>query len=130
MSQIRLYEYMFQMWRIDLYALCIRTFNHIWNMYSYNRIWEIAVIFSFHFILFHCKFTSCFNACFHFVYEIFNVLFCNVLAVKFKMWNGVKHLLNLYMMSNIILMLSFNFTILSDWKRIRNNCINYIISKN
>jgi hypothetical protein len=23
--------------------LCIRTFNHIWNMYSYNRIWEIAV---------------------------------------------------------------------------------------
>jgi hypothetical protein len=29
MSQIRLYEYMFQMWRIDLYALCIRTFNHI-----------------------------------------------------------------------------------------------------
>ncbi len=46
MSQIRLYEYMFQMWRIDPYALCIRTFNHIWNMYSYNRIWETAVMFS------------------------------------------------------------------------------------
>ncbi len=45
MSQIRLYEYMFQMWRIDLYALCIRTFDHIWNMYSYNRIWDIAVTF-------------------------------------------------------------------------------------
>jgi hypothetical protein len=44
MSQIRLYEYMFQMWRIHLYALCIRTFNHIWNMYSYNRIWEIVVL--------------------------------------------------------------------------------------
>ncbi len=43
MSQIRLYEYMFQMWKIDPYALCIRIFNHIWNMYSYNRIWEIAV---------------------------------------------------------------------------------------
>jgi hypothetical protein len=27
MSQMRLYEYMFQMWRIDPYALCIRTFN-------------------------------------------------------------------------------------------------------
>jgi hypothetical protein len=23
--------------------LCKGTFNHIWNMYSYNRIWEIAV---------------------------------------------------------------------------------------
>jgi hypothetical protein len=42
-SQIRLYEYMFQMWRIDPYALCIRILNHIWNMCSYNRIWEIAV---------------------------------------------------------------------------------------
>ncbi len=40
---MRLYEYMFQMWRIDPYALCIRTFNHIWNMYSYNRIWGIVV---------------------------------------------------------------------------------------
>jgi hypothetical protein len=29
-----LYEYIFQMWRIDPYALCIRTFNRIWNMYS------------------------------------------------------------------------------------------------
>jgi hypothetical protein len=44
MSQIRLYEYMFQMWRIDPYVLCIRTLNHIWNMYSYNRIWKFAVI--------------------------------------------------------------------------------------
>jgi hypothetical protein len=43
MSQLWLYEYMFQMWRIDHYALCIRTFNQIWNMYSYKRIWEIAV---------------------------------------------------------------------------------------
>jgi hypothetical protein len=41
---MRLYEYMFQMWRIDPYVLCIRTFNHIWNMYSYNRIWEIVVL--------------------------------------------------------------------------------------
>jgi hypothetical protein len=29
MSQLWLYEYMFQMWRIDPYTLCIRTFNHI-----------------------------------------------------------------------------------------------------
>jgi hypothetical protein len=29
MSQLWLYEYMFQMWRIDPYVLCIRTFNHI-----------------------------------------------------------------------------------------------------
>ncbi len=35
--------YMFQMWRIDPYVLCIRTFNHIWNMYSYNHNWEFAV---------------------------------------------------------------------------------------
>jgi hypothetical protein len=49
MSQLWLYEYMFQMWTIDPYALCIRTFSHIWNMYSYNRIWEIAVfIVGFH----------------------------------------------------------------------------------
>ncbi len=36
-----IYEYMFQMWRIDPYALCIRILNHIWNIYSYNRIWEM-----------------------------------------------------------------------------------------
>jgi hypothetical protein len=46
MSQIRLYEYIFQMWRIDPYVLCIRTFNHIWNMYLYNRIWDIPVIWN------------------------------------------------------------------------------------
>jgi hypothetical protein len=28
-SQLWLYEYMFQMWRINPYALCIRTFNRI-----------------------------------------------------------------------------------------------------
>jgi hypothetical protein len=44
-SQLWLYEYMFQMWRIDPYVLCIRSFNHIWNMYSYNRIWEIGVFY-------------------------------------------------------------------------------------
>jgi Leucine-rich repeat (LRR) protein len=28
-SQLRIYEFMSQMWRIDPFALCIRTFNHI-----------------------------------------------------------------------------------------------------
>ncbi len=42
MSQLWLYEYMFQIWRIDPYALCKRTFNHIWNMYSYSLFREVC----------------------------------------------------------------------------------------